>query len=458
MIYPWYDEDRWLRERFTGKKSKGLQLIREYAPGPSMVYFRHSYASFRINGLEYARLHRNGHLRYGIKYAPLKISSITPRQLVSALVDMFNLLAEHGGKTEPVVKWVSSNFSGDVAHFLRHVSLHHQAEHWLESKLLNDPSIICNSFGQVRSQVVLAHVSEEPKGFIDLLTLDTRKRLVWIVELKAVKTTRSAISQANAYAHWIHKNMSEILDESFGYFSGVKNPSVYRPAVAFVAQSFSSNFDHYTEHELPRYFVKKVQINSGWRNGIKVESIQDFRPGTTIRTPDGNGENGSDSNTNANRKEKEPKMKESKRRWLMDPLINRIIEKAQKYNLKTRESPDPGTLEYINLRWRSASGNVATQIHKHLSWPNGCALIIGNADEDCPETKFKRIEDFTQLSGDHGSNKPWLRAEGKNFGHRKPAKAFFVPNSMLKETDNSATWKEVEDLLRYAADRTAGGK
>ena len=86
--------------------------------------------------------------------------------------------------------------------------------------------------------------------------------------------------------------------------------------------------------------------------------------------------------------------------------------------------------------------------------PNGRALIIGNADKNYPIFEhLEEIEDFTQLSGDRGSNKPWLRAEGGVFGHRKPAKAIFVPNSRLKEIDDSTAWKEIEGLLRYAADR-----
>ena len=77
--------------------------------------------------------------------------------------------------------------------------------------------------------------------------------------------------------------------------------------------------------------------------------------------------------------------------------------------------------------------------------------IIGNADEDCPIPKhLKKIEDYTQLTGDEGMNKSWLRAEGKIFGHLKPAKAFFVPDSFPNELDDSPAWTEVKCLLRYA--------
>ena len=214
MIYPWYDQDRWLRERFTRHKSIGTALIEEYAPEPAVAYFRHSYASFRVEGLEYARLSRNGQVRYGVPRSRLDVSKIGPKELVEALTHMFSLLADSEGAPDTVAEWASANFSPDTAHFLEHVSLHHQAEHWLESKLLRNPSVICNSFEQVRSQVVLAHIGEGPSGFIDLLALDTKNHLIWVIELKAIKATGGAVRQAKAYAEWVNRNMPDILDDT----------------------------------------------------------------------------------------------------------------------------------------------------------------------------------------------------------------------------------------------------
>ena len=94
--------------------------------------------------------------------------------------------------------------------------------------------------------------------------------------MKAAKATGTAVSQAKAYAKWVYNNMLEILDESYGYFKGIENPSIYHPAVALVAPSFSSNFDYYIKHILPRFFSRKIQINSAWRKKIKIEFKQDF--------------------------------------------------------------------------------------------------------------------------------------------------------------------------------------
>jgi len=386
-------------------------------------------------------------LRYGVDRAPLEKSAVTATQLLDVLVDTFVLLAKYNGKTAPVVEHISSNFQGAFASFLKHFSFHHQAEHWLESKLLEYPTIICSSFKQVRSQVVIAQQGEKAEGFIDLLALDTENKLMWVVELKSEKANGRAVSQAKNYAEWIQSNMSELLDESLGYFSGVKVPGTYHSAIAFVAPSYSSNFDSYIERELVGYCVKKVKVNSNWRESIKVESKQDFQPCTINKTQDWSKGHGFVANNNVTKRKMEAG--EGEKHWIEDPLTNRIIEMAGRYNLRRR---DPKKGEYINLCWCSQSGKALAQIHKCKSNYNGRALVIGNADEDCPKVlTLEKIEDYTQLSGDIGSNKPWLRAGSANFAHRKPA--IFIPNSMLKEPDDYVSWMEVAELFRYAVQR-----
>ena len=445
MIYLWYDENRWLDKRFKGNKSDGIQIIREYTPAPSVVYFRHSYASFRVNGLEFARLNTNGKLRYGVAKAPLEENTITTQQLVRALVHMFSLLADNPARPDVVADWASANFDKDVAHFLSHVAYHHQAEHWLESKLLLKSATICDDFQQVRSQVVVAHQGDGPgaRKFIDILALDKKNKLVWVTELKIVKANSSAVSQAKKYVEWIYDNMEEILDESPGYFTGIKNPKLYQPAALFIAPGFSSSFNDYVQKELYAYNVRIVQINSEWRKEIKVEASQEFCPGSAIELRDKIDKKHS---TDSRLKVGDNKMDSSRRIWEEDPLTARIIRIARKYNLVPRYLKK---YEYIDLCWKSPEGDVRAQIHRYLVNPGGRALIIGNADDNCPEPKhLEGIQDFTQLSGDHGPNKPWLRAEGKTFGHRNPAKTFFSPQKHLKEPDDYPAWKEVEELLK----------
>ena len=75
-------------------------------------------------------------------------------------------------------------------------------------------------------------------------------------------------------------------------------------------------------------------------------------------------------------------------------------------------------------------------------------------DETCPvPEQLEQIGDYTLLSGDHGSNKPWLRAEGKTFGHRRPASALFIHNDSLDKSDDSKAWREIEALIKYAVGR-----
>jgi hypothetical protein len=278
MIYPWYDEDRWLRERFTGPRPEGELILREYGPKQAVIYFRRSYASFRVNGLQYARLpSKMRKVQYGIEKAPLRESETGPQQLVEALVKMFDLLIESDGATSNVGKWASGNYPPNTARFLEHVAHHHQAEHWLESKLLQSPSALSDSFQQVRSQVVVAQVGEKARGFIDILALDTRNRLLWVVELKVPKAELEAIGQAKEYVRWVEDNMLELLDESFGYFDGIAEPNKYRPAIMFAAPDFSSDFHGCVENQLPCFRVMMVRINDDWRKNVKVVSRRQFK-------------------------------------------------------------------------------------------------------------------------------------------------------------------------------------
>ena len=131
--------------------------------------------------------------------------------------------------------------------------------------------------------------------------------------------------------------------------------------------------------------------------------------------------------------------------WEHDTTLKKILKIAEKYDLYPRY---PEKYDYINLCRFSSNGLVDAQYHKTVQ--NETVLVIGKADKKCPNPKIlEEIQSFDRLSGDHGSNRPWLRAEGKTFGHLKPARGFILPKTL----DAPEQWVEVEDLIKYAAER-----
>ena len=133
--------------------------------------------------------------------------------------------------------------------------------------------------------------------------------------------------------------------------------------------------------------------------------------------------------------------------WEQDNILKKVLEIATKYDLYVRHVKK---YEYINLCLHSVNGNVMVQYHKTVYGNRGNVLVIGDAKENYPNSKsLKKLSDYEILSGDAGRNKLWLRAEGKTFGHRKPAQLFLLPDNVndLKE------WKEVEQLIAYASNK-----
>lgn len=130
--------------------------------------------------------------------------------------------------------------------------------------------------------------------------------------------------------------------------------------------------------------------------------------------------------------------------WENDALTQCLMQMA-KDDLIHRE---PNVYEYKNF-WSQSTRDVALQLHKDIDKPDeGIALVIGKPDDDCPKLNFVDINDI-KLSGDKGKNKNWLRAETKTFKHRKPAKIYFINNSILSEEDDSADWQNIHKILRY---------
>ena len=188
-IYPWYDEKRWLEERFEGDPVRGRIMLQSFNFEEAQEYFRQRYASLRVKGFEYACLGRNGTLRYGQENWRLDNEQCPPREVVSALSEMFLRLADSNGETTPVERWAASLRPPRMADFIYYAAKNHQAEHWLESELLRRPRLLCSSFEQVRSQIVVGYIGRRGWKFIDLFVLDRQNHEIVVVELKLPKAT-----------------------------------------------------------------------------------------------------------------------------------------------------------------------------------------------------------------------------------------------------------------------------
>jgi len=443
-IYPWYDEERWFKERFKGDPVRGRHVLQNFCFEETQVYFRHSYGSLRVRGFEYAVLKRNGTLRYGQKNRRLYKEKCLPQEVVSALSEMFLRLADSNSEAPPVERWAASLRPPRMADFINYATKSHQAEHWLESELLRRPSVLCSSFEQARSQVVVGYKGRRGWSFIDLIVLDRQNHEIVVVELKLPKATGGAVKQIRKYAEWVKTNIHRLLRPDYGYFPGVQDPVTYRVAIAFVAPQFNSNFASYINDLLPYLVVRTFQINSDWRKTIRVEQIHEYpAEAPTIGTAGRLPEDGSSNNMRA-------KIFGVSHRWQNDQLTCDIIRIAAEYGLKPQF---PEKQEYINLK--RASDNVAVQIHKRKGQHSGRALAIGNAEENCPISQLLEGNVcFDELSGDTGRNKLWLRSEGKTFGHRKPARVFFLQNNMASaENTKDACWSEVRALINYSIAR-----
>ena len=427
-IYPWYDKARWFAERYTGDQSEGSALVVSTCPPPAVAHFRHSYASFRVHGLEYARLEPNGRLRYGTRRAPLKPSCISPPELVRSLEEMFRILAANSGDPRPAECWADQEFDGEVAAFLAHVARHHQAEHWLESKILSAPHVLGDGIAQARSQVAMCYQGDRPaaRRFIDLLALDRSKRLMWVVELKVPKAGAKAVAQGKRYADWVKLNLGQLLDPSNGYFADARGTAGYEVGLMLVAPTFSGNIGKDIRRCAGAYPVAIVHVNQGWRRALRV---------TAVETP----------------YEEQP-MQPYYGRWADDELTCRLVQIAREEGLFVRDEPDPPKLDYVNIHKESVNGNVGAQIHKHERRGGGRALVVREEDPGCRAGEFlERIENYEDLSGNKTPNKGWLSATGDNYGRLPPAKAFWVPNSLLGDTDRQAAWRAIRCLFKFLA-------
>ena len=272
-IYPWYEEPRWLAEVFKKDPTVGRQILRRYSFAGTRTYFRSSYASLRINGFEYARLNRDGSFRYGQQNRRLDPTACPPGKLVAALGQMFERLAESGGDSLAIPAWANATHRPEVAAFIRYAAENHQPEHWLESMLLRDVSVLCETYESGRSQVVVGYVGKRGWQFIDMLVLDRRHRELVVLELKVSRSDGRAVTQVAAYAKWVADNKERLLSPAFGYFPNVERPSEFRVAVAFAAPTFTANFTDYVRRHPAGFSTRLFVVKGEWRKGIKVEEM-----------------------------------------------------------------------------------------------------------------------------------------------------------------------------------------
>jgi hypothetical protein len=260
-----------VRRGLQKRPTVGLEKLRRHSFAGTRTYFRHSYASLRINGFEYACLGRDGSFRYGQKNWPLDPTLCPSGELVAALGQMFERLAESGGDSRAIPVWADATFRPEVAAFIRYAAENHQPEHWLESKILLEVPALCETYECGRSQVVVGYVGKRGWKFIDMLVLNRRHREVVVLELKVPKADGRAVTQVAAYAQWVADNKERLLRPAYGYFPNVEQPSEFRVAVAFVASTFATNFMDYVRMHLAGLSTRKFVVNGEWRKGIKVQ-------------------------------------------------------------------------------------------------------------------------------------------------------------------------------------------
>jgi hypothetical protein len=433
-IYPCYEEARWFAKVFKKDPIVGRQILQRYSFTGSRTYFRPSYASIRMNGFEYARLNRDGSFRYGQQNRRLDPSACSPGELVTALDQMFERLAESSGDSRAIPEWANATFRPKLAAFIIYAAENHQPEHWLESMLLLDVSVLCETYESGRSQVVVGYVGERGWKFIDMLVLDRCHKELIIVELKAPKADGGAVTQVATYTQWVVDNMGRLLSPAYGYFPNVERPSEFHVAIAFVAPRFAANLTDYVHTHLAGFPTRLFVGNNEWRKGLKVEEmpLSEFAREKASHMPSiTGGKNDSFAGVSLGRGR--------------DDLRGRLLEEANAQALQLRRISQ---FEYDNLD--NSSGEVVAQIHTHTKRADG--LVLVSARKDCERLVHvleQSIIGDRELSGDRGPNRNWLRGN-KPYHSKGPSAIFWVPVELAAQPADHPGWKDVRQILRPA--------
>jgi hypothetical protein len=439
MIYPWYDEARWLEQVFKGDRVRGERLIRHLCPKGATAYFRESYASFRVNGLEYARLYPRGKVRLGIGRTGCGANGAEPSVVVEALREAFRRIAQHedDSAAPSPLEWAKTLKPEWLAVCIAHAVLHHQPEHWLESLLIADPSKLHEGFTQLRSQVVVGERGDRRPKFIDLLGLDESARIMWVVEIKEPKADKNAVHQVAEYASWVQGHLAELLEPSNGYFRTSLMPSDVQVGIMLVAPSFSGNVGDYAKDIAADRPVCAYMVARTWRTRLscqRYELRETRRQYGTGRVP-------------RDRPTRRPPMESYRGRWADCNLVQRLVRTAREEGFVVKEG-DPDQMDYINIR---GPQSVLWQLHKLLRRESaGVAIVFRDLPADWTgAAPLTEVDDFTLLSGDQYANKPWLRSTGKRFARLPRARCFFAPDSLYPENDEHPVWQAIGRALRY---------
>lgn len=430
-IYPWYEEPQWFAKVFKKDPSVGRQILQRYSFAGTRNYFRPSYASLRINGFEYACLYRDGSFRYGQQNWRLDPAECPPSELVLALVQMFERVAESDGNSRAIPQWAEATFRPKLAAFIQYAAESHQPEHWLESMLLLDVSVLRETYEYGRSQVVVGQVGKRGWKFIDLMVLDQYHKELVIIELKVPQADGHAVTQVAAYAQWVEDSKERLLSPAYGYFPIQKKNSEFRVAVAFVAPRFTSNFTHYVHRHLAGFPTRLFAANSEWRKGIKVKEIPvtnlayvkephvpiiSNAKNSAVGIPFGHGR---------------------------DDLRKRLLEEAKANGLQPRRVSQ---FDYDDLD--NFSGKVVSQIHTYNKRMDG--LVLVRARKDC-EGLVHFLERWPigdrELSGDSGPNRNWLRGN-RPYHNKGPSDIFWVPVLLTTQPQDHPGWKDVRQIFR----------
>ncbi len=431
-IYPWYDEERWFRKKFTGDPSAGRERLRTVCFEEAQKYFRATYTSVRVRGFEYACLYRHGVLRYGQENRRLKENECPPRDLVAALRGMFQRLAESNGDTGPVESWVDSALPPKIADFIRYAAEHHQPEHWLESMLVERPQVLCSSYDSARSQVVVGNVGTGPREFIDLLVLDRRNREVVVVEFKVPKATGKAVRQVRRYGEWVKLNLRRLLDSEYGYFRDVEDPAAYRVTAALAAQSFTTNLGEYVNEAPSACPIRLFRISDNWRTEVNAEQTPIPEGPAHGKRIEACGRQGGYTTSGVSLGSEQ------------NALRKRIIARAVATGLGHRAIKSHEQRWYDNL---DGPKGVVAQIHAHCGRPDSLVLVRRQKDSEGLVEHLRACDiGDRQLSGDFGPNMIWLRGE-KKYAEKGPADPYWVPVHLAAEPDHPS-WQTVDRLLR----------
>jgi hypothetical protein len=433
-IYPWYEEPRWFAQVFKKDPIVGRRILHRYSFMGSRTYFRPSYASLRVNGFEYGRLNPDGSFRYGQQNWRLDPAECSPGELVTALGKMFEKLAESSGDSRGIPAWANATFPTKLAEFITYAAVNHQPEHWLESRLLLDVSVLCETYDSGRSQVVVGYVGKRGWKFIDMLVLDRRHKELVVIELKVPQADGRAVTQIAAYTQWVEDNKELLLSPAYDYAPNVQQPSEFRVAAAFVAPRFAANFTDYVRKHLAGFPTRLFVADSEWRKEIKVEemTLSEFTNEKEYHMPKiTSGKNDSAAGVSLGRGR--------------DDLRRRLLEEAKAQGLQLRRISQ---FEYDDLD--SSSGEVVAQIHTHSERADG--LILVRARKDCGRVVHvleQCIIGDRELSGDRGPNRNWLRGN-KPYHNKGPSAIFWVPVDLANQPADHPSWKDVRQILRSA--------